>query len=139
MIVYRLENMDGVGPFDSTFKIEVMAFYESGNIHPAPLYDGIGVVCNDRFGCLSLEHLATWFNPIYIEKHATLDEVRKNNLYAAALIDRKNLTDAGYHVSLYTVDRQHMKIGRSGLQVAFDINNAKIFNKIDLNHLYNMK
>lgn len=119
MIVYRLEHpLTGNGPYctsEGTPRARKLAselIEEHGNRyieHPSPLEDDLstftrrcmkGAECYAFFGCSSIELLYNWFKEFWSQ-----------------------LIDAGFQVVQYEVESY--QIGKSGLQLAFDMRKAK--------------
>lgn len=102
MLVYRVENARGYGPWNST----VRQSYVDGLLkamerksacgHPTPIEDGLSINLRWRYGCKSLDQLHDWFPEPY----------------------RQRLFDAGFTVKVYAVPSSRVKMGRS--QVAFN-------------------
>lgn len=118
MLIYRVENQDGRGPFHKVYEImdeESHIVYDGyldqmfGDYsrHPPPTDE---MVSRGVFGCSTLESLAEWFD------HSDV---------------RKMLTAVGFSISIYKVKNVMHGIN----QVSFAKKNAKLINILPLAHL----
>jgi hypothetical protein len=108
MLVYRVENADGEGPY-AGFKTTDLSRHYNTDTHPGPYYDNIPSVHSyHRFGFSSAEKFVSWFNE---------DE-------------RASLAGDGYRMSIYDVDPAHVIHGRK--QVVFEAAEATLFETLDL-------
>ena len=111
MLIYRIENSKGIGPYHS----KIIYSIESRDMFcwercPGPIEDTI-YEANEEFyyGFKSMWQLRRWFNK----------QVRKE------IVKHSYTTD--FYYSIYKVDPSHVKIGKK--QVAFIKNKAKLINR----------
>ena len=120
MLVYRVEDSNGVGPYRNWMSIGVFLKYKHAKLTertPTPTEDGMSVFddaycsgsTNDyRFGFDSIEALKNWFD----------DE------------DRVKLSDDCFMCSVFEIDDDRVIMGAK--QLAFDLLKAEKINSLDL-------
>lgn len=108
MRVYRLEDLNGSGPYQDGYKSQAQIELSSDHNtdltnHPSGVLDFEWDDLHSavRFACASLDGLIAWFG-----RH----------------IDP--LLDEGFDIVVYEVPPSKVKFGRSGRQVVFNINHA---------------
>ncbi len=98
MLVYRIENEVGNGPYRRTVEglrpCNVCILQTEKHNHPLPFTDGIELEQSDFCGFQSLESLYTWFDG-YIEK----------------------LQQDGFYIAIYKLKKKFVKIGKT--QIGF--------------------
>lgn len=97
MLVYRVENKHGEGPYVSGAAL-LLNSHNCSDSHPVIYRDGVDMYGRDvRCGCVSLEALENWFG-----EYLPL------------------LRNMGYSVVEYSVLNSKVRVGNSGVQCAFD-------------------
>jgi hypothetical protein len=113
MLVYRIENSAGFGPYRQNIEenpnphnVNMSDFDSLGSSRPIPFCDGIGKYNEkDYFGFDSLDSLIAWFDNLL-----------------------PSLEDYGYCVSIYEIDPTFVKFGRH--QVAFERARATLVDRL---------
>lgn len=109
-MVYRVERVDGQGPYNAVGYAQIHGGYPNYGQHPMPYDDGIQSVPHEwQFGFACLPDLERWFSP-------------------AA---RAKLHAHGYRLSVYEPTRGRVKLGYA--QVCFDRERARLVRSFGLN------
>lgn len=108
MYVYRVETLDGCGPYNGSKDVK---FPSLGVLHPGPRQDGIRDFdsCVHHFGFASIEDFQNWFGLRFI---------------------RRNLFKAGFVLNKYRIRKEYVVVG--GRQVAFEKKKAKRVGTFDV-------
>jgi len=107
MLVYRLENTKGHGPFNTgqLYEFVDMLFHQDKDRYPSTYLAFLRIeqddVGNKPHGCKSLRELLYWFPAKVI----------------------RQMRGRGFGVAVYEVDRQHIIFGK--FQLVFDPDHAK--------------
>lgn len=98
MLVYRIQDKDGYGPFSNGFYATTSKFkkHNDDQIHPTPFEEGLldkdNIDKDYHCGFSSKNRLNKWFTGI-----------------------QKELTAGGFVIAVYQVDQQHVKRGETQL------------------------
>lgn len=134
MKLYRLQTVDGKGPFRGTTN-HLSRYFELkyDGSHPTPSIDGLYKFCihgdEPSFACPSMESLTLWFDPFRDSDNSHEQWMREE--------DYNDLHQNGFKVYVLEVPEPHYKIGLRGQQVAFRKNQASIVEILPLSKLFN--
>lgn len=107
MLVYRIQDKDGYGPFSNGFYATTPKFkrHNTDQIHPTPFEEGL-------------------LNPANIDKdyHCGFSSRNRLNKWFAGI--QKELAYGGFVIAVYQVDQQHVKRGQ--IQLVFRKSKSKL-------------